>query len=179
MRKCKQCRTDIPTASNSTEVYHKLKFCSYDCVTTWGLEDAKKKREKADQAAHKKKKEGLISIQAYAKKAEAQFNKFIRIRDRYEPCISCQRHHEGQYHAGHYRTVAAASQLRFNEDNVHKQCAPCNNHLSGNLIYYRINLIKKIGLKRVEALENNNEIRRYTREELDEIEATYKTKNRS
>ena len=37
----------------------------------------------------------------------------------------------------------AMPSLRFNTHNVHKQCSACNNHLSGNMIEYRINLIAK------------------------------------
>ena len=98
------------------------------------------------------------------------------MRDKDEPCISCGRHHQGQYHAGHFRTTAAAPQLRFHEDNVHKQCSVCNNHLSGNLLEYRKRLIQKIGAERVEQLENDSTIKRWTIEELQEIKKVYKNK---
>jgi len=80
----------------------------------------------------------------------------VRLRDS-GPCISCQRHHDGQYHAGHYRSVGAMPSLRFNTWNIHKQCSACNNHLSGNMIDYRINLIGKIGQARVDWLEGPQE----------------------
>ena len=101
------------------------------------------------------------------------FNDYIRARDG-DICISCGSTTAVSYHAGHYRTTAAASQLRFNEDNVHSQCAACNVHHSGAIGPYRINLITKIGLQRVLALESNNEPHRYTREELDGICARYR-----
>jgi len=101
------------------------------------------------------------------------FNDYIRARDG-NICISCGSTTAVSYHAGHYRTTAAASQLRFNEDNVHSQCSACNTHQSGNISPYRINLITKIGLQRVLALESNNEPHRYTREELDGIRARYR-----
>lgn len=101
------------------------------------------------------------------------FNDYIRARDG-NICISCGSTTAVSYHAGHYRTTAAASQLRFNEDNVHSQCSACNTHHSGNIGPYRINLITKIGLQRVLALESNNEPHRYTREELDGIRARYR-----
>jgi hypothetical protein len=40
----------------------------------------------------------------------------------------------------------------FDEDNCHKQCSACNNHLSGNLTAYRPALIAKIGQARFDAL---------------------------
>lgn len=53
-----------------------------------------------------------------------------------------------------------------------------NVHKSGDIGPYRLNLIKKIGLERVMALESNNEEHRYTREELDGIRALYRKKLR-
>lgn len=112
----------------------------------------------------------------WIKKAQAAFNAYIRTRDEKLPCISCQRHHDGQYHAGHFRSIGACAALRFCEKQVWKQCAPCNNHLSGNIANYRINLVRILGADEVERIENYNEIRRFTIDELKEIEATYKAK---
>jgi len=44
--------------------------------------------------------------------------------------------------------------LRFEPDNVHLSCVHCNQHLSGNIHEYRPRLIKKIGVERVEYIEN-------------------------
>jgi len=107
------------------------------------------------------------------KLAQSAFNKYIRLRDKDLPCISCQRHHNGQYHAGHFKSVGAHPELRFNENNNHKQCAPCNNHLSGNQLEYRINLIKKIGLDKVEALECWSGAKKYTIDEIIEVKDKY------
>ena len=51
---------------------------------------------------------------------------------------------------------------------------PCNSHLSGSLIDYRINLIKKIGQVKVDWLEGPHEPRRYTIEDLKELSKYYK-----
>ena len=80
--------------------------------------------------------------------------------------------------AGHYRSVGAASHLRFNEDNCHAQSKHGNQYKSGNAVDYRINLINRIGLDRVEALECDNKPRKWTREELIEIKARYRAKAR-
>ena len=66
--------------------------------------------------------------------------------------------------------------MRFNEDNVHIQCATCNNYLSGNLIEYRKGLIKKIGVDKVEALENFNQSNKMTISEIKEKISLYKEK---
>jgi len=47
-------------------------------------------------------------------------------------------------------------------------------HHSGAISPYRINLISKIGLQRVIALESDNNPHRYTREELDSLRAKYR-----
>jgi len=63
----------------------------------------------------------------------------------------------GQRHAGHYRTTAAAKQLRYNTYNIHGQCVKCNRDLSGNIVEYRIELKRRIGEDRILDLEHNNE----------------------
>ena len=68
--------------------------------------------------------------------------------------------------------------LRFTEDNVHKQCQPCNTHLSGNLLCYRINLIKKIGQARVDVLEGESVTKKWTIDELKEIQQKYHKLNK-
>ena len=103
-------------------------------------------------------------------------NKFIRARDADKPCISCGRFHGGQWHAGHYLTTGARPELRFNELNIHKQCQPCNTHLHGNLVLYRVNLIDRIGLDMVEWLEGPHEPLKLTREDLIELRNTYRRK---
>ncbi|HFU0230446.1 TPA: recombination protein NinG, partial [Vibrio parahaemolyticus] len=70
-----------------------------------------------------------------AQKAQEQFNRFIVLRDNGKPCASCGRYLS--LCAGHYRSVGAAPELRFNEDNVHGQCYECNGNKSGNAKEYR------------------------------------------
>jgi hypothetical protein len=101
-----------------------------------------------------------------------------KVRDGEEPCISCGTWDTVQWEAGHYRSRGAASHLRYDEDNIHKQCNHCNRHLSSNAVPYRAALVIKIGLERVLALENNNTPHRYTREELDTLRASYRAKTR-
>lgn len=123
-------------------------------------------------------KERLKGRAEHMREAQAAFNAYIRLRDASQPCISCGRHHEGQYHAGHYRTVGSHPELRFNEDNVHKQCAPCNNHKSGDIVNYRINLVRKIGAEQVEWLEGPHEALRLSVEDLKTIKAKYRAQVR-
>lgn len=163
-RKCAICRVKFQPRS----ITHKA--CSPDCAE----ELAKCDREKKERKALRVAKQKIKSRAEYMKEAQAAFNKFIRLRDHHEPCISCGRHHQGQYHAGHYRSVGSTPELRFDERNCHKQCSVCNNYLSGNLILYRINLIQKIGLAGVESLESKHEPKHYATQVLIEITKHYK-----
>lgn len=155
------------------------KCCSWQCALKQAKQDREKKEARERRAILKAKKESLKTLSEYLKDAQAECNSYIRERDKLLPCISCGRFHKGQYHAGHYRSVGAAPQLRFNEDNIHGQCAPCNNHKSGNAIEYRINLIKKIGAERVEALERNSTPAKFTIEDAKRIKKEFKEKRKS
>lgn len=147
-----------------------------------------KRREKAmrDKAAQERKdirarKEKLEGVRKLTPKAQKAFNEYIRRRDQAlgVPCISCGRTLDwsgNDVDAGHWRSVGAAKHLRFNEHNCHAQCKHCNHRLAGNNVQYRLGLIERIGLEAVEALESDNEVHKWTREELIEITKTYRAK---
>jgi len=145
------------------------------------------KAEKKEQAERDKaRKAALKRIPDLIKEAQIAFNAYIRQRDRLQPCICCGRTEEMGYglsahgwDAGHYRSTGSASHLRFNEDNCHRQLVVCNRHGAGRAVDYRIGLIQRIGLERVEALESNNNQHKWQREELIEIKETYKAKRKA
>jgi hypothetical protein len=114
----------------------------------------------------------------YMKEAQTAFNAWVRERDSALPCISCGRHHQGKYDAGHYRTVGSNPALRFEPLNCHRQCSPCNTQLSGNIVNYRIALVKRIGAEAVDWLEGPHEPKKYTIEELKAMTADYRAKTR-
>lgn len=177
-----------PKTCRNTEC--KAKFVPMHSLQTWcqpscGVAIARAKQAKDRKQADRKEraetkaaKEKLKTKADHAKEAQQAVNEFIRLRDANEPCISCGRYHAGAYHAGHYRSTKAAPELRFETRNIHKQCAPCNTHLSGNLVEYRIRLIQKIGQDAVEWLEGPHEPKRYTIPELQAIKAEYRAKTR-
>lgn len=149
------------------------KCCSYQCALIVSGEKVKKRAEKAIQS---ERKERIKTLTEHLNDAQTYFNRYIRLRDKELPCISCGRHHQGQSHASHYRSVGACSSLRFNEMNVHKSCSVCNNHKSGNIVEYRIALCKKIGLFNVEWLESQPKMYRWSKEAAMEIKKTYRDK---
>jgi len=165
-RKCKSCRA-IFAPRTSTQV-----ACSWQCAQVV----AEQKRAKAEARARREAKVKAKTLTEWLRDAQTVFNRWIRLRDAGRPCISCGRIHTGQIHAGHYRSTKAAPHLRFDEDNCHSQCAPDNTYLSGNVIGYRRGLIERIGLERVEAIECDNRIHRWTIAEAREIIETYKRK---
>ena len=118
----------------------------------------------------------LLNRNKWAKGAQQIFNKYIRLRDKGKVCISCQKPPKKE-NAGHFFNANNHYNVRFNESNVHLQCEHCNTFLSGNLINYRTNLIKKIGEDELTKLEAEaNKTRKFTKEELKEIIETYKQK---
>lgn len=137
-----------------------------------------KVKAKQERAEMRERKEKLKSRSDHLKDAQKAINAYVRERDARFPCISCGREHQGQYHAGHFRSVGACPELRFEELNIHKQCAPCNNHLSGNLIEYRKGLIERIGLEKVEWLEGPHDPKHYSIDDLKAITAHYRKKLR-
>lgn len=168
-KKCKHCREPFTPFRTTME-----KYCGKsECMRVF-IAEAKDKKWKKDKA---KMKEDLMSTSDWLQKLQREyFNPYIRLRDHSLPCISCGIR-TGQFHAGHYRSVGHNPSLRFNEDNVHKQCAQCNNYKRGNVSEYRLNLIKKIGIKRVEALEqNNHEPIKLTVSEIKGLITVYKLK---
>lgn len=167
-KKCSNCRTTFQPQRIGQRV------CSPKCA----IEAVKSEREATNRKKTALAKVEMRTRRDWLKLAQISFNQFVRERDKEQPCISCGRHHQGQNHAGHYLSTGARPELRFNENNVHLQCAPCNNHKSGNISLYRIALIRKIGIESVEYLEGPHEPAKWTIDELKEIIATYKAKTK-
>lgn len=156
-------------------------WCGPDCAVVIARAKQEKQRKVLDQIERREikvRKQELKGRGDYLKEAQAAFNAYIRERDSLLPCISCGRHHQGKYDAGHYRTVGSNPALRFEELNCHKQCVPCNQHKSGDIVNYRINLVAKIGAEAVAWIEGPHEPKRYTVEDLQQIKARYRMKLR-
>ena len=187
-RKCKQCLNYHP-AADGVKVpagwfcchAHAIEFARDRVSKAAARQLAKakvadKQTEMVEAASHRKRKLEVKPLRYWMKRAQSAVNRYVRIRDRGLPCISCGRHHNGQYHAGHYRSVAACSSMRFYTLNINKQCSVCNTHLSSNAIQYRLALIKKYGAKKVEFIESSNGCVRYSVDYLKRIELVFKAK---
>ena len=179
MKKCRVCRQPFEPRPPRALV------CSEDCAGAFAVSKRLKEERRAEKAAQalerkdtKARKERLKSRSELAREAQQAFNQWVRLRDADKPCISCGRHHEGQYHAGHYLSVGARPELRYEPFNVWKQCSPCNTHLSGNAVLFRQALVREIGLERVEWLEGPHPAKKYTADELRAIKTEYAAKAR-
>lgn len=172
---CKYCKQKF------TPERPKAICCSPDCAYDYGLKVKSKAeaiQKQEDRKIIKLKLEKLKTARDWTKEAQIAFNGWVRLRDAEEPCISCGRHHQGQYHAGHYLSVGAHPELRFDLLNVWKQCQPCNTHLHGNLISYRKRLLEKIGIEKLEWLEGPHNPKKYTIDELKIIVKEYRIKSK-
>lgn len=184
-RVCKQCGAKIPKFSESETNYHKKKFCSYDCMGKWGLQELRRKQmiaEEKDRAYRDDFQRRLANgefeqekVADWLKKCEKVVNKYVRIRDRGRPCICCDWPDDGSNarHASHFRSVGACSSLRFNLWNIHAGCAQCNVMKSGNISEYRLRLIEKIGIERVEWIESQPKQKRFDLHYLKKLYATF------
>ncbi len=144
----------------------------------------KVKQDKAEERAQiVTRKAALKTLPVLKAEAQREFNRYIRLRDAGKPCICCGLPLEsgdvgGRYDCGHYRSVGSAPQLRFNELNAHAQRKQCNRWGAGRAVDYRLGLIARIGLEAVEALEGENEPRKWSREELTAIRDGYRMKSK-
>lgn len=148
------------------------RVCSTLCAIAFGRSDrGRKHAEAAKRAETREAKAKLETLPELTRKAQRAFNRYIRARDYGLPCISCGTPHAGvrfggAWDSGHFRSTGAAPHLRFEPSNAAGQCVRCNRDLSGNSVGYRQGLIKRIGLQAVEAMETDNETRKWTRDEL-------------
>lgn len=177
-KKCRQCK----------ELFQPIKGMQAVCSPTCAIADVRAKAEKKKDKEFRERKQALKSRNKWLEEAQEVFNKFIRLRDEDEPCMSCGREEVewtpgGSWDCGHFLARGSHPELRFDELNAYKQCKSCNggsgkyarkNHTVGQ--EYRIRLIKKFGIERVEYLEGPHEPKRYTIEQIKEIKETYKQK---
>ena len=203
---CKHCKTyvDVITGKQTQVGF----YCRTSCLQAHGvaLRDKqrakaleKQKRDyktavKAEKKDFNKRKQMIRPITKFKNEAQTAFNRFIRLRDYFLGCPSCNRTKEeveandmksrgGFWDAGHFLSRGARPEIRFEESNVHKQCKKCNagagkfSHKAHTVNQiYRISLIKKIGLAQVEFLECEQPQKKWTKEKLIEIKNEYNKK---
>ncbi|QTL38774.1 recombination protein NinG [Xenorhabdus budapestensis] len=183
-RKCEICRVWFHPK------YDHVWWCSPEHGAELGMRLQDKKYEKARQKLERERRQKEVAARDKLKarhlvvkprsywiqQAQRAVNTYIRERDRDLPCVSCGTFVSSQWDAGHYRTTPAAPQLRFDERNIHRQCIVCNQHKSGNIVPYRVELIRRIGQAAVDAIESSHDRHRWTIEECKVIKEEYRQK---
>jgi len=177
VHKCKVCKEGY-TKKATTQV-----VCSFPCSLVYAAKKREKKERQERQEWNREKKkrtDAMKTAKDYHKELQPIFNTFIRKRDELQPCISCTTildSKKAKYDAGHYFSVGAYPELRYEERNVHGQCVECNQHLRSNTHEYRPKLIAKIGQEQLNELEaKRNYPRKYSIPELIELKVIYKDK---
>ena len=166
----KQCRVCafrfIPRAT--TQI-----VCGQTCAITLN----KRRKQKEFDAETRRLKKTIKTRGDYTAEAQTSINRYVRARDVKDPCISCRRFHDGRYDAGHYLPVGSHPELRFNLWNINKQCHwNCNINRGGNQVLYRASLVKKIGIGRVEWLEQQHKAKKYAIDDLIRIKTIFNKK---
>lgn len=198
-RKCRICKRDFQPVRPLQNV------CSVECAQAKAKVDRAKAERVAEQVSRKVVRMKLEQLQTphqrrsmlvqKAEKAVRDYRRIYLLLNGYG-CISCGRSQQevigsegwkpgGAFDAGHYHSKGARPGLRLTPDNIWLQCKSCN---SGSSKYarkastvakqYRENLIKEIGIERVEALDADDESRHWTEEELIETIRIYRLKTK-
>jgi len=159
-------------------------WCSPDCAVAIIRQRQDKQRKSFAQRERREikvRKEKLKTRADHLREAQAAVNEYVRLRDAHLPCISCDSTPNdndlmtgSRWDAGHYRSVGACPELRFEPLNIHRQCVKCNRNLSGNAVEYRIRLVQRIGAEKVAWLEGLHPPCKYTVEEIKTIKAKYR-----
>jgi hypothetical protein len=179
----KKCRVETCRASFVPQRLGQA-VCSPACAMIDAPKNQEKARKAIDQCERREikvRKEKLKSRADHLREAQAAVNEYVRLRDAHLPCISCDSTPSdndlmtgSRWDAGHYRSVGACPELRFEPLNIHRQCVKCNRNLSGNAVEYRIRLVLRIGAEKVAWLEGLHPACKYTVEEIKAIKAKFR-----
>lgn len=162
MKACRHCRKRFEPRSSLQVV------CSTPCAIAYRATDGA--RRHVSRAMAQEKREYRVRSETVPRataRAQAAFNAYVRERDAEQPCISCGRLDlrdpltGGGWDAGHYRTVAACPQLRFEPDNCHRQCKFCNRGRAQS-VEHRAGVLARIGAERLAWIEGPHELPKLT-----------------
>lgn len=175
---CKACRNPFQPR-NSMQAVCFSPICAEAYVQA-KRELGERRLLKAERSATRKAKQALKPLSHWHGKCQEDFNDWVRARDIVAGygCISCGTKN-GKMNAGHYRSVGSCPELRYRENQVWLQCERCNSYLSANLINYRVELVRRIGLEAVEEIEGPHKPMKATATELRALAATYRARTRA
>jgi len=164
---CRVCQIEFKPFNSLQRV------CGSVCARKFASEQTNKQIRKENH----KKLNDIKPKPVHLKELQVIFNSFIRERDKGKVCISCLKPITGKVDAGHFYSVGAYPNLRFNEDNCHAQCINCNQHNHGNIAEYAINLPERIGVERYDMLRDSRGIRsQLSIPDIIELKTVYRNK---
>lgn len=184
--KCKQCKQYAPREQMIT--VNSGRFCSDECLLAFALDKRNQQKAKAKMIKeaysqkrggkkHKTREQLDNDLRTRKRAAKEACHEYIRYRDRNNPCICCGEPLTKGFQAGHYIESGNNPKVRYDENNINGQNLNCNYFKGGDSGFYRVNLIKKIGIKEVERLESlKGGVVKRTAQDYKEIEIYYKQK---
>ena len=167
-RKCRYCGEKYTPKHSSLEPCPK-----YECR----LKHLEANKTKINRANKQVAKDKIKSYSQRLGEAKKVFQKWVRMRDKGNGCISCGTKKASVWDGGHFKKAELYSGVIFHEFNTNLQCGKCNRYLGGNELNYRVGLIARIGeqaVKELEKLAEQTRTRKYSNEELEEIKRKYK-----
>lgn len=169
--RCKNCRQLFDPARFNQ------KYCfDPECVKVW-VTSEKEKQWKKKKATLKVE---LMTKKDYEKILQQLVNKYVRMRDKGQPCISCQKPIKGKCDAGHLYAVGNYPSVRFNLKNINAQCINCNQYNGGAINDYRINFVKKYSQQDLDELDQlAHQQRQFTVQEIKDLITEFKEKTKN
>jgi hypothetical protein len=138
-------------------------YCNLECAVSYGKKSAPKGRVKLEshrREKHRERKKDIKPLKEWQDKLQKLVNQFVvHVRDKDKPCCTCGTDSPSiKYDAGHYRTRAAAPEIRYELTNIHKQCSvKCNVHGSGMRKEYQGFIEHHYGAEHLEWLDGMHE----------------------
>ena len=179
--RCKSCRKQC-------EPFNSLNaFCDADCAISYlNGNTGRKLIEKVKRKKFREKKKEVKGLSHWNRVTQTVVNKYVRLRDRNLPCISCGKwDHElkeavrkGKCDAGHYKTVGSHPEIRFNTKNINKQCLNCNGFNSGNIAGQQKGIEARYGQERLDWLNGPHQLKHYSIDDLERIRKIFSKKTR-
>ena len=178
IKKCRACKEQFVVKYTSTQI-----VCSQSCAFEYAVAQRMVKYNAETRRRRKEFKAKNLPHQLELTKKAIQ--KYVVLRDRDLPCISCGTTKNVQYCGGHFKTAGGFPELALDEKNINKQCNRyCNMALSGNItgnktsMGYTKGILARFGQDRLDYLERKHEAKHYKYDDYVAIRKKYTKKTR-
>jgi hypothetical protein len=172
-KKCSECGGDFKPFRTTQSV------CSTACAIKDAATKAKKKAASEWKVERARRVDKMKTRTQKINDVRPVFQRWIRHRDKDQPCISCPATSADEWHGGHYFKAELYTGIIFNELNCNKQCKRCNKFGQGMQAEYRIGLVKRIGeaaVLELESIKDALRVYKWSDDELSEIKKKYTAK---